>query len=174
MLGRYGVKVSAQYTDQRGVGEALVGDFDTNSFGLSLAGSRNGMLLRLAFTQTSRGDSIRSPWGGKPLYNRVMLEDFNRAGEQSFRLGFSWSGQERGQDAWSGFVNIVTGWNAVDENTGQALPNVTEYDLTVDYKPTSGPARGLWFRLRGAYADFDDGTDRWNARLILNYPFNFL
>lgn len=174
VLGQYGVKVSAQYSDQRSVGDALVGDFDTNAFGLSLAASRHGVLARLAYTQVSRGGDIRSPWGGRPSYNEMMLGKFSRAGEKALRLGLSWSGKRQGRAAWSGFANITTGWDAIDEGTGQELADSTEYDLTVDYKPTSGSARGLWFRMRGAYLDFDDGTDQWNVRLILNYPFNFL
>jgi hypothetical protein len=173
VLGRYGVKVSAQYTDQRSVGDALLGDFDTNLFGLSLAASRSGMLLRLAYTQTDDGSDIRSPWGGGPWYNNMMLEGFSRAGEKALRLGLSSVG--RGSwEAWSGFANITTGWDAIDKDTGQGLVDVTEYDLTADYKPTSGSARGVWLRLRGAYADFDDGTRRWNVRLILNYTLNLL
>lgn len=69
---------------------------------------------------------------------------------------------------------ITTGWDAIDESTGQEFADSTEYDLTVDYKPASGSASGLWFRMRGACLNFDDGTDQWNVRLTLNYPFNFL
>jgi len=168
-----GVTVSAQFTDQRSVGDELAGNFNTNSFGLSLAGDYQGMLLALAYTKNSDGGAILSPWGGSSLYNSMMLEDFNRAGENSLRLGFSWTGRGD-RNSWSGFVNIVTGWNAIVADTGASLSNVNEYDVTVDYKPLSGKLSGLWLRLRGAYADFDDGTDRWNVRLILNRPFNFL
>ena len=101
-----------------------------------------------------------------------MLEDFNRAGEKSLRL--SLSAKRRNWEAWSGLLNIVTGWDAIEAATGEKLSDITEYDLTVDYRPREGPARDLWFRLRGAYADFRDGTDRWNVRVILNYPFHLL
>jgi hypothetical protein len=173
LLRRYGLKASVQLTDQRSVGDELVGKFNTNSFGVAVAGSRHGVVLKLAYTQTDEGSGIRSPWGGIPLYNSVMLESFNRAGEKSARLSLSWS-DLRGKQAWSGFLNIVTGWDAVDVATGEALSDVMEYDLTVDYKPRAGPARDLWFRLRGAYADFEDGSDRWNVRVILNYPLHLL
>jgi len=172
VLRRYGIKASAQFTDQRSVGDELVGNFKTNSFGIGLAGSRRGLVLKLAYTQTGEGGAIRSPWGGPPTYNTVMLEDFNRAGEKSLRL--SLSAKRRNWEAWSGFLNIVTGWDAIEAATGEKLSDITEYDLTVDYRPREGPARDLWFRLRGAYADFRDGTDRWNVRLILNYPFHLL
>lgn len=172
LLRRYGVKASVQFTDQRSVGDELVGNFSTNSLGLGLAGSRKGLLLKIAYTQTEAGGEIRSPWGGAATYNTVMLENFNRAGEKSLRFNLSWSGTRIDRKAWSGFLNVVTGWDAIDAATGEALSDVTEFDVTVDYKPKEGRARGLWLRMRGAYADFEDGTERWNFRFILNYPFH--
>ena len=174
LIRRYGLKASLQYTDQRSVGKALAGDFGTSQFGLLLAGSRRGLVVKLAYMQTDEGGEIRSPWGGVPSFNSVILEDFDRAGEKSLRASLSWSGERRNWTAWSGFLNVVTGWDAVDSATAAALPDVTEYDLTIDYKPTEGRARDLWLRLRSAYADFEDGTDRWNVRLILKYPFHLL
>jgi hypothetical protein len=164
---------SAQFTDQRSVGDALVGDFDTGAFGIAMAADRRGMLFKLSYTQTDKGGVIRNPWGGSPSYNSMMLENFSRAGEKSMRFSFSWTGREN-RDAWSGIVNLVTGWDAIDADTGLSLPDVTEYDFTADYKPRSGRSKGIWLRLRGAYADYEEGRDRWNARVILNYPFNLL
>lgn len=174
VMRKYGFKAGAQFTDQRSVGDELVGDFSTHAFGLNMAGSRHGVVAKLAYTQTDKGGEILSPWGGRPSYNSMMLQNFSRAGEKATSLGISWSGKKHGQVNWSGYTNIVKGWGAVDADTGESLSDVTEYDFTIDYKPKSGFARGLWLRLRGAYADFDDGTDRWNVRLVLNYSLNLL
>ena len=170
---RRDLRVSAQFTDQRSVGDALVGDFKTNAFGLGLAADRHGMLFKLSYTQTDRGGTIRNPWGGSPSFNSMMLENFSRAGEKSLRLGVSWTGKQKRSD-WSGVVNVIAGWDAIDADTGVSLPDVTEYDLTVDYKPVSGKYKDFWLRLRAAYADFANGEDRRNVRVILNYPFHFL
>lgn len=170
---RSNFRVSAQFTDQRSVGDALVGDFDTNAFGIAMAADRRGMVFKLSYTQTDKGGAIRNPWGGSPSYNSMMLENFSRAGEKSMRFGFSWTGRGN-RDAWSGFVNLVKGWDAIDADTGIGLPDVTEYDFTADYRPQWGSSKGLWLRLRGAYADFEEGRNRWNVRVILNYPFNLL
>ncbi|RLA38945.1 MAG: hypothetical protein DRR42_27930, partial [Gammaproteobacteria bacterium] len=157
------------------VGEALLGDFDTHSTGLTISGGRDGRLLELAYTQTATGGLIRTPWGGSPLYNTMMLQNFQRAGEKSLRVGISLSGANRGQQAWSSFVNVSHGWNAIHADSGAKLPDVIEYDVTLDYKPdTTHRTNGLWVRLRGAYADFDDDTARWNVRVILNYPVSIL
>ena len=166
-------RVSAQVTDQRSVGDALVGDFDTGEFGIAMAADRRGMVFKLSYTQTDKGGVIRNPWGGSPSYNSTMLENFSRAGEKSMRFSVSWTGRGN-KDAWSGIVNLVTGWDAIDADTGLSLPDVTEYDFTADYRPRSGRSKRLWLRLRGAYADYEEGRDRWNVRVILNYPFNFL
>jgi hypothetical protein len=174
LMRNHGFKASVQFTDQRSVGGKLAGDFTTNSFGLAMAGSRFGTILTAAYTQTDKGGAISNPWGGQPMYNSMMLENFSRAGEKAARLGLSWSGKNRGRIEWSGFANIVNGWDSIDAATGESLPDATEYDFTIDYQPTTGVARGLWLRLRGAYADFDDGTDRWNVRLTLNYSLDLL
>ncbi len=174
-LSRFGATSSIQYTDQRSVGEALLGDFDTHSTGLTISGGRDGRLLELAYTQTATGGLIRTPWGGSPLYNTMMLQNFQRAGEKSLRVGISLSGANKGQQAWSSFINVSHGWNAIHADSGAKLPDVIEYDVTLDYKPdATHRTNGLWVRLRGAYADFDDGTARWNVRVILNYPVNIL
>lgn len=175
MMRKYGVKGGFQFTDQRSVGDELVGSFSTQSYGLTLAGGRHGRILTLAYNQVGNGGIIRDPWGGTPLYNSMMLESFKRAGEKSFRLGLSLSGEPYGHGAWSGFANIVTGWDAINADSRETLPDVTEYDLTIDYKPRfTQRAAGYWLRLRGAYADFDDDTERWNVRFILNVPMSLL
>ena len=174
-LGKYSATSSIQYTDQHSVGDELLGNFATRSAGLTVSGGRDGRIFELAYTQTGKGGLIRRPWGGSPLYNTMMLQDFGRAGEKSLRLGVSLSGAKLGRKAWSSFANISGGWDAINASSGAALPNLIEYDLTLDYKPDEAfKSNGLWLRLRGAYADFDDGTARWNVRFIINYPVNIL
>lgn len=149
------------------MGDELAGRFNTHSFGFGLNGGRNGLIMNLAYTQIGTGGLLRSPWGGTPLYNSMMLQNFNRAGERALRLGLSL----KGSSGWSGFMNIASGRKAINANSGEQLPNVIESDFTLDYKAGTGtPAEGLWIRLRAGYADFEDGGDRWNARVILNYP----
>ncbi len=73
LIRRYGLKASLQYTDQRSVGKELVGDFSTSQFGLLLAGSRRGLVVKLAYMQTDEAGEIRSPWGGVPSQRLLML-----------------------------------------------------------------------------------------------------
>lgn len=174
LLQHSGIMVGAQYTDQRSVGDELVGDFRTWQSGLNFSGSVKSTILTLTHTRTSTGGSVRNPWGGLPSYNSMMIEHFNRPGEKAWRLGASLTGTPWKVDAWSGFASVVHGHDARDATTGLPAPDVTEVDLTVDYRPTSGPMKGLWLRLRGAYAKFEDSTSEWNTRLTVNYSMPML
>ncbi len=169
-----GAKVGLQYTDQRSVGDQLVGDFNTWHAGIKGSGSVKSVMLTLAYTQVSDEASIRFPWGGFPSYNWGMLEDFNRPGERAWRLGISFSGSGWGRPAWSGFVNFTHGYDARLASSGAAAPDVTESAFTIDHKPESGSVKGLWVRFRAGRAEFDDGSDESNIRLIVNYALPIL
>lgn len=172
LLRSSGAKVGLQYTDQRSVGDQLVGEFHTWHAGIKGSGSVKGVMLTVAYTQVGDDASIRFPWGGFPSYNWGMLEDFDRPGERAWRLGISLSGTAWGLHALSGFVNFTHGYDARAE--GSEAPDVTESTFTVDYKPESGMVKGLWLRFRAGLAEFDDDTDVSNIRLIVNYSLPIL
>ncbi len=59
--------------------------------------------------------------------------------------------------------------------TGIGLPDHTEYDITVDYKPPKGFLEGLWIRARYNRIDTEgDNTEVYDFRLIINYTMPFL
>ncbi|MFW2374064.1 MAG: OprD family outer membrane porin [Gammaproteobacteria bacterium] len=174
ILRSLGTKVGLQYTDQRSVGDQLVGEFHTSHLGIKASGSVKGVILTLAYTQVDDEASIRFPWGGFPSYNWGMLESFNRPGERAWRLGVSFSGTAWGQPAWSGFVNITHGYDARVASSGAAAPDVNESAITLDYKPKSDSLKGLWLRFRTGRAEFDDDTEVTNVRLIVNYSLPIL
>ena len=174
VLKSLGTKAGFQYTDQRSVGDQLVGEFRTWHAGAKVSGSVKGVILTLAYTQVGDEASIRFPWGGFPSYNWGMLEDFNRPGERAWRLGLSVSGSKWGHPAWSGFVNFTHGYDARVTGTGAAAPDVSESAVTLDYKPKSGSLKGLWLRFRTGRAEFSDGIDVSNVRFIVNYSLPIL
>ena len=174
-LGRKrGIKVGAQYTNQRSVGDELVGSFRTWHAGIKASGSVKSAMLTLAYTQVGDEASIRFPWGGFPSYNWGMLDDFNRPGERAWRLGISLSGSAWGHDAWSGFANYTRSYDARIPTSGARAPDVDESAFTIDYKPEMGSLKGLWVRFRAGRAEFDNGTDVSNVRLIVNYSLPIL
>lgn len=174
LLGDYGIKVGAQYTNQQSVGDALVGDFDTNQFGIRLAGSHKSTVLSLAYTYTDKSAAIRRDWGEPPGYNFAFMETFLRAGEHAIGGAIFLRGERWGAPWFSSSLNVTRGFDARDETSGESLSDVTEYDLWLNVSPTRRLWQGLKLRVLLSASDFDEGRDRWQTRVILDYPFRFL
>jgi hypothetical protein len=166
--GEFALRLSAQYTDQRSVGDDSIGAFETRVLGGKLAISYRNAILSLAFSSTGNDSDIRSPWGGYPGYLSLMNRDFNRAGEDAWLIGLSYDFSRLGLPGLSAFTNYARG-DTPDHGRG-AAPDQQEFDLTVDYRP-GGPLEGLWIRGRTAHVDQDggDGEDSVDYRLIVNY-----
>jgi hypothetical protein len=164
----WGIQVATQYTGQRSVGDELLGDFDTYSWGVRAKGSYRGSILTAAVSGTGNS-AIRKPFGGSPGFSSSMRFDFDRAREDAYRVGLSHNFTRIGFPGIGLIVNYTEGKNAVDSG-GQALPDSREIDITADFRPKGGWLKGLWLRVR--YADADRGpavADRRDLRLIINY-----
>jgi hypothetical protein len=169
------LKLSGQYTDQRSVGKDLLGDFSTSTWGTRIAASYRFGVATLAFTQTDDGGGIRSPYGGRPSYLSLMIKDFDRANEQAWLAGFSYHFDRLGLPDLSAFINVAKGRHARDPDTLARLPDQTEYDYTIDYRPKRGVLNGLWFRLRYSRADeAGAGKVTDEIRVIVNYSLPIL
>ena len=170
-LGKgWDLKLSGQYTDQRSVGKEFLGDFSTNTWGLRFATSYKYAVLTLAHTNTDDSAAIRSPYGGRPSYLSSMIRDFDRANEKAWRLGVSYHFDRLGLPGVSMIVNMTKGRHAQDPLTGAHLPDETEYDYTVDFKPQRGAFRGFWLRARYAKVSENGfGKVEDQIRIILNY-----
>ena len=84
VIGNAAVRLSGQFTDQRSIGDELVGSFDTYNVSLKSAASARGAVLTLAYSHTDDNAGIRSPYGGYPGYLSFMVKDFNRADEDAW------------------------------------------------------------------------------------------
>jgi len=170
------VKLSAQVTDQRSVGDDLLGsDFSTQVWGGQIAASYVNTILRFAFSTVSSDKEIISPYGGYPGYLSLMVKDFNRAGEEAFLFGLSHDLKSISLEGLSFFTNYAFGYDAVDAAADEPLPDQKEFDITVDYKPKKMMLEGLWLRFRYANVDLSGDKDSINdLRLILNYNFPVL
>lgn len=166
---KWSLRIGAQYTDQRSVGDELAGDYDTSAWGVKGSLGYKGAIATLALTEFADDAYLLSPFGGIPAYNSVIVSDFDRPGERAVRVGLSYNMARLGLPGWSGFSNLVYGTNAEDPDTGLELEDRKEYDLTLDFKPKSGYFEGLWVRLRYAYVDFDRRGNLNDLRLIVNY-----
>ncbi|MEE8264446.1 MAG: OprD family outer membrane porin [Gammaproteobacteria bacterium] len=167
--------LSGQFTDQRSVGDALLGSFDTQNGGARAAVSYKGAIFSLAFNTTSNGAAIQSPWGGYPGFVSQMVRDFNRAGEDAWLVGMSYHFKQQALAGLSMFGTFARGTDARDATTHIALPDESEFNITLDYLPTKDVLRGLWFRIRGVIVDEAGADDLTTGiRVIVNYRYGFL
>ncbi len=166
-------RFSGQFTNQKSIGDELIGAFDTNHYGVRVRTSYKNAILTLATTNTGSGAPIQSPFGGRPSYLSLMRSDFDSANEVGFLVGLSYDFSRLGLPDLSAYANVAWGNNAEDTSTKENLPDETEYDFTVDYRPKSDALNGLWLRLRYAYLDTGGGEDTQDVRVIVNYKLPF-
>jgi len=172
-----GIKLSAQLTDQRSIGEDLLtgSQFNTQVFSSQLALSYEYTVLRFAFSTTSNDRRIISPYGGYPGYISLMLNDFNLAGEEAFLIGLSYSFDKLGLDWLSFYTNFAYGYDAIDPEVKESLPDQKEFNITLDLTPKLFDNRDLWLRVRYANVEVDGENESINDfRVILNYYFTAL
>ena len=168
---QWDMRVSGQYTDQRSVGDEIGGKIKTYVYGAQVAASYRGATLNFAFSSTSDRDRIRNPYGGYPGYLSLMLRNHNRAGENAWLIGASYSFEKVGIPALSGFFNYARG-NTPDSGS-TASPDQEELNLTLDYRFDTGRFKGLWFRLRGALLN-QRGTEAADERLVDETQIRFI
>jgi hypothetical protein len=165
------LKLSAQFTDQRSVGQELIGSFDTRVAGSRASLSYRNAIVTTAFSTTASGAAISSPFGTYPGYLSLMEKDFDHAGESAWLVGLAYDLKNLGLPGLSFAMNYAHGYGARDTTA----PEEAEFDLTVDYRVQQGPLRGLWFRVRNGYVDFNhQGGSSNNVRLIVNYELPVL
>jgi len=169
------LKAFLQYTDQRSVGDDLLGEFETGLLAAKVEYAWGNATLRLGASTTGSEKGIQKPYGNAANYLSVIIENFDRASEDAWMIGGNYNFQRVGPGELSMFANIVTGETP---DTGPvASPDETEYDLTLDYRIKEGAAKNLWVRVRAAYVDQDDavgGDDVIDLRLIVNWDFSVL
>jgi hypothetical protein len=158
------LRAAFQFTDQRSVGDELLGDFETQNYGAKVAVGYKAMLVTFASSKTARNATIENPWGGSPSYVSSMISDFDRPGELAFRLIVN---TDLGTvvQGLSGVASVGTG-----DSAGTDTERQKELDLTLDYRPPC--IDGIWFRARGAWND-SDGAQTEDFRLIVNYRKKF-
>ena len=176
--GNYGVKLSAQYTNERTVGSASLSDLLqsvplASNAALRATFSYQRSVASLAYSLTGADGSIVSPWGSNPSYTDGSIRNGNRANEQAGLLNYSYDFLELGAPGLSARALASYGWNARDPSTKERLPNQWELDLIADYKIPEGTFKGLWFRLQRnemRYAGGMNSTTQWRAIVYWETP----
>ena len=171
------LRIGAQFTDQRAVGNALLppadGRFwDTQHGGVRVQALYGPLTLTTAFSVTGAGNTIQNPWGGFPGYLSMIDQDFNRAREKAVLIGAAFDFSDVLARGLSAYMNFAWGWDAINPATRRKAPDQAEYDFNVDYRPPFNVPvlQGLWFRARAAILDQQDAkTLGYQFRLILNW-----
>ena len=164
------------YTQQSSIGQELIGDFKTHliSTRLELVAGENK--FRVGASRTDDGGNIQKPYGNPANYLSIIINDFDRAEEDAFSLGYSRDLGQVGPGALSFFANVV--WGDTPDTGPNASPDNTEFDLTVDWRLNEGWSERVWVRFRGAWVHQDDGfpgaDDLFDFRIIVNYDFDLL
>ncbi len=168
------LSLGAQFADQRSVGRSLLGDFEVQSGGVVAAFGYNSLIASVSGTWTSNTSGILKPWGGSPSFNSVLIADFDRAGESSFRVGLSYDFGDLGLDGVAASTTWVYG--ATPNSGPTASPDQQEFDVNFDYRPKFAHLDGVWLRVRYGILDSagsETGPTVEDFRVILNYSIQF-
>jgi hypothetical protein len=172
-----GLRISAQYTDQRSVGDDLLKgySFSTNQFGIKGEMSYRRAILTLGYSTTGTGADMQNPWSSCPVYTSVQVEDFNRAGENAFLGKLSYDFSDLGMTGVTAYAIYVHGWDRVDPITKVSVKQQDEYDFDLQWRPQIKTLKGFWFRTRYAHVDEkNSGRTYDDFRIIVNYDIPLL
>jgi hypothetical protein len=177
-MGGFGLRLSAQFTAQRSVGDNLLMGFpfSTNQVGVKGGASYGGAVLTLAYTRDAKGANIQTPWSGTPGYTSEIVDNFRNAGEQAFQVKGSYDFTGLRLPGLTAYVAFAHGWGSVSPTTKAPVPNDNEIDLDIQWRPPAGTLKGLWLRFRYGHVEQWQGkkgvTDQF--QLIMNYDFSLL
>jgi outer membrane OprD family porin len=178
LAGGLGVLFSAQFTEQRSVGDNLLMGFpfSTNQLGLKAGASYKGTVLTLAYTRNAQGADLETPWSGHPNYTSALVQNFDGAGEQAFLVKGSYDFSSLGLAGLTAYTTYVHGWGQVSPSTKAPVPNVNEIDLDIQWRPKMGAFTGLWLRFRYGHVEQYQGTKSGTNQfqVILNYDLSLL
>ena len=116
MLAAFKLRIGGQFMYQGSTGANLLtgSSFDTWSGGINADLIWGPMIASIAYTQTGRGAAYRTPFGGWAGYTSIIVEDFNRAGENALLFGAALDFASLDLAGLSLFTNAVFGRNAID------------------------------------------------------------
>ena len=175
LSGAWSLGLNLQYTDQRDVGDSFAGDFTTGLLSGKVELNYERTTFRVAASSTRDERGIFKPYGNPSNYLSVVVDDFDRAGEDAWLVGITHDFGQVGPGTLSAFGNVVHG-NTPDSGDA-ASPDETEYDLTVDWHLNRSWSDRIWVRVRGAFVDQDEdagGDDFFDFRIIINYDYDLL
>ena len=181
------IGLATEFTDQRAVGAALVGNAATKKWNTQVGGARVQLIYRpltltAAFSITASGNDIQNPWGTYPgflaLIDAPASQNFARAREKGWLIGARYDFSALGVPGLAGNFNFARGTGAIDPQTQVSVPNQNEFNFKGDYRPpwlAATVLRGLWVTVRASLY-LQEGADQLGRQihLILNWEWEIL
>ena len=145
--------VGANVIAQQSVGaDLLTGSaFQTYQASAKVLMKYAGWTLFVAGSITGDDSKIFSPFGTKPNYTDMQQVSFDNAGEKAIGGSVEYDFSTVGLSGVSAGAWYTHGWDAIDPATNLEIPDRSELDLWLQYRPTEGPLKG--FRLKTQYAN---------------------
>ena len=173
--------MGANIITQRSVGNELLTGTSFNTYQASGKAQVTyaGWTLFVAGSITGDESKIFSPFGTKPNYTDMQQISFDNAGEKAFggsvAYDFGYAFKEAGLSGLTAGAWYTQGWGALDPASNLAIPNRSELDLWIQYRPSEGPLKGL--RVKTQYGNvWQDGNVRSSQpefRFIVDYTVLF-
>jgi hypothetical protein len=172
------LQLGLQFTDQRAVGDAMVAPQQGKKWATRNASGRVALSYR-DFTLTGggsvtgSGNKIQNPWGRYPGYLTLGQQFFNNANEKAWLVGLAYDFSKAITRGLSASADLAWGVDSINPVTRERLPDETEYDLTLVYRPPG--VQGPWFRLQGLLYE-QEGADRFGyaIRFVINWEIPLL
>jgi hypothetical protein len=179
----FGMRLSGNFMVQGSTGlHLLTGEpFSTFSAGIRgelMWGPAN---LQFIYTNTGTAAQYRSPYGVWIGYTKQLMHDFDRAGEQAFKVHLNLDFASVGLPGLLLDGSVTSGRGALVPNSGLQLPDNTEYNLDLHYRFNFDERWPDWLKtlsLRGRIGWLDSSlygytTHTTEYRAILNYTYRF-
>jgi hypothetical protein len=169
------LRLEGQYANQRSVGDAGLGPFNTWMVGLRAVYERAPYSVQLAWTETSRNRETLAPFGDNPSFLNLMQIAFNDAGERAWLVGASLDFSTLGAPGLRAAVAYGSGRGAVNSATGAPLGNSNETDVRLRYEADKATRlRGLSFGIEGSWQNQAGAAAQGRQlRIFANYDIPF-
>jgi len=142
-------RVSANYTDQRTIGEDLMagGPFATSQVSGRVAASYHDATVLAAISENGRGADLNGPFGSFPAYTVLDQLNFNDAGETTVVVGAAYDFSRIVTDGLKFQMRYGKGSGVIDPQTGAPQSRQNEFNFEAEYQPMSGPFENLHVQL---------------------------
>lgn len=138
-------RVSVNYTDQRTVGQDLIAGapYETAQVAARLAASYCDATLLVAGSANGDGAALQGPFGSFPAYTVLDQLNFNEAGQKTMVVGAAYDLSHVITDGLKVQTRYGWAWDAVDAPSGAPLTRQNEFNVELEYLPTSGPLENI-------------------------------